>query len=374
MARKRGKQAVPDDRGNFISEWFGHRVFPEVVTGGKSIDDQQKETCPFLTLATQSDTPCVKAQNAKGVCSVNSASNGERQDWLVCPHRVLGSRVLQDATNRLFGVPPGERVLLWAAPLMRDDAQHSHFREWVEGGHRGFVYIQTKLGGEISLAPTDRSPEVSFDTTIAELAPTNGGMRIAGYAVLEVQTMDFHGTYRHAVKNLQDALRLHAGRFPSVVQQNPQWLSEKVEGPNIANVFKRTFYQMVLKFQIAGHKLCSGCVIAIPRAVWDSWQRHLGRPALERVGGNVFRLPRENGTQSPGRAATWIYVFDLESAAKTTPSPVKIDMVISADAASLAYYALRVAPLAAIEAGGAADRLLEAVRNRLLEWLPEIVA
>ena len=58
--------------------------------------------------------------------------------------------------------------------------------------------------------------------------------------------------------------------------ENINWLSEKIEGPNIANVFKRTFYQMVLKFKLAGHETCAGTTLALPRAVWDSWQRHLG--------------------------------------------------------------------------------------------------
>jgi hypothetical protein len=36
---------------NHVSEWFGHRVFPRVVSGTGSLDDQHDQRCPFLTMA-----------------------------------------------------------------------------------------------------------------------------------------------------------------------------------------------------------------------------------------------------------------------------------------------------------------------------------
>src|SRR5437667_12908286 len=90
--------------------------------------------------------------------------------------------------------------------------------------------------------------------------------------------MDFHGSYRAVVKNLEDALRLHGLQFHKELQSKPNWLGERIEGPNIANVFKRTFYQIMLNFQIGADESCAGCVLALPVSVWDSWQRHLGKP------------------------------------------------------------------------------------------------
>ena len=104
------------------------------------------------------------------------------------------------------------------------------------------------------------------------------------FGVLEIQTMDFHGSYRLAVQNLDDSLRLHGSGFADALQQNQRWLAERIEGPNIANVFKRTFYQMTLKFQLGVHPRSVGTSLAIPQAVWDSWQPHLGRPELVSCG------------------------------------------------------------------------------------------
>ena len=54
--------------------------------------------------------------------------------------------------------------------------------------------------------------------------------------------------------------------FHEALKANQGWLSEKVEGPNIANVFKRTFYQMMLKFQIGTQARCAGCALALPES------------------------------------------------------------------------------------------------------------
>ena len=118
-----------------------------------------------------------------------------------------------------------------------------------------------------------------FDTTLVEIVERDGALDIGKYGILEVQTMDFHGTYKYAVKNLTDALRLHGDQFHAVVRANEgRWISERIEGPNIANVFKRTFYQVMLKFELARKGAAAGTVLAIPQSVWDSWQPFLGAP------------------------------------------------------------------------------------------------
>lgn len=183
--------------------------------------------------------------------------------------------------------------------------------------------------------------------------------------------MDFHGSYRYAVQNHRDALRLHASEFPQTLRSNPHWLSKRIEGPNIANVFKRTFYQMMVKFQIGDQKSCAGCVLALPTSVWDSWQRHLGAPDLEPRPDGTFELREPNKT-SGSRSPAWIFVFDVEPRAGVTPDPIVIRKRIATDADSVAYFALKVAPEAAIGQGGSADLLPTRIKQRLAQWWPEL--
>jgi hypothetical protein len=148
-------------------------------------------------------------------------------------------------------------------------------------------------------------------------------------------------------------------------------LAEKVEGPNIANVFKRTFYQMMFKFQLGTHERSAGCVFAIPEAVWDSWQRHLGRPDLVPLDDGTHRLAVEGDESDP---TSWIYVFDLDVSDQVSPNRLHMKKVIGTSAAALSHYALDVAPQAAMVSGGAADQLLDSIRLRLSRFLPEFKA
>ncbi|MGH7798481.1 MAG: hypothetical protein ACREQ2_26755 [Candidatus Binatia bacterium] len=183
--------------------------------------------------------------------------------------------------------------------------------------------------------------------------------------------MDYHGSYRAAVNNLSDALRLHGSAFHTELLENPRWLGEKVEGPNIANVFKRTFYQMMLKFQIGADVDCGGCVLALPQSVWDSWQRHLGRPDLRTRDDGTFALV-EPGKKLAARVAAWIYVFDIEASTTATPNPIVLRQIIATDADAIAYYALKVAPQAAVAGTGSSDRVLASISRRLITWWPEL--
>lgn len=186
--------------------------------------------------------------------------------------------------------------------------------------------------------------------------------------------MDFHGSYRRAVSNLEDALRLHGPEFHSVLERKQEWLSDHVEGPNIANVFKRTFYQTIMKFQIGTEETCAGCVLAIPLAVWDSWQKHLGRPELRSNPDGTFALERPSGRAAVARVPAWIVVFDVDARNQRSPNPIVITKAIATDAESVSYYALKVAPEAAISPAGSADRLQVAIRRRLSAWWPDLVS
>ena len=221
------------------------------------------------------------------------------------------------------------------------------------------------------MSATDRSPELSFDMTIVELSDAgSGAVCIGRFGVLELQTMDFHGSYRRAVKNLKDALHLHGQAFAGELQRNQRWLAERIEGPNIANVFKRTFYQMMLKFQLGVHPRSVGTALAIPQAVWDSWQPHLGRPDL---------LPQADGTHVLEAAEArhsgvpaWIYVFDIDAQHSADPSPIVVRRAIATTAAAIAYHALEEVPSRAFSEAASAGTVLAAIHRRVSEWWPEL--
>jgi hypothetical protein len=361
------------DSGNFVAEWFGHRVYPVVGATPQSLEDQQTGRCPFLSEATGDTQPCIKPESAKGICTISSVSNRLRQDWLVCPYRGLDHPLVDDVARRLFGIRAELGVNTIPGPILANRQRRAEFARHVAAGHAGVVYLQSKLGGEISIAPTDRSPELSFDFTLVEVRYEDGSYRLGRYGILEVQTMDYHGSYKAAVKNLSDALRLHGSAFHKELSKNPRWISEKIEGPNIANVFKRTFYQMMLKFQIGADPDCGGCVLALPQSVWDSWQRHLGRPDLVSQDDGTFALV-EPGKTLPSPIAAWIYVFDIEASADATPNTIVLRRVIATNADAVAHYALKVAPQAAVAGTGSADRILASISRRLIVWWPELKA
>lgn len=359
-------------RGNFVSEWFGHRIHPTVVTGPTSLTDQREERCPFLSVATREVRRCVKGPAARGICTISSSSNGPRQDWLVCPYRALDFSLFENAARRLFSPSPNAPLSIHPAPTLVSEDVRADIAATIRRDGTAVVFFQGKLGGEISLGPTERSPEVSFDTTLVEIMERDGALDIGRYGILEVQTMDFHGTYRHAVKNLTDALRLHDEQFHQALDQNQgRWISEDIEGPNIANVFKRTFYQMMLKFQIGAHESSAGCILALPAAVWDSWQRNLGRPELQPGAGGILVL-RKPGALPSGHVPAWIYVFDIDARSTNTPNPLVITAIIATDADSIAHYAVKVAPEVALSEGGSAGMLSATIRRRLATWWPAL--
>ncbi len=356
------------NRGNFISEWFGHRIYPKVSHDSEARFDQENRRCPILSRVTNEERPCVKAPSSLGVCTISSMSNQVRQDWLTCPYRALQDTLLSDVASSFFGDRSADRLIIPAPALADKDLQSEVLRR-LTAGREVTVYLQDKLGGEISVSKTDRSPEMSFDITLAQLQQHNGGnLDVASYGILEIQTMDFHGSYRAAVKNLQDALRLHGNTFSAALEQNPQWAGERIEGPNIANVFKRTFYQMMLKFRVGEQQGCRGCTLALPESVWDSWQRHLGRPDLAAREGGDFELSAPTRKIS-ARPPAWIYVFGLDEEADVTPNPITIKKRIATDADAIAHFALSVAPEAAV---GGVNLISERIRLRLARFWPNV--
>ncbi len=367
----RNKVPPKQTRGNFVSEWFGHRVYPSESIASGGLSDQQSSRCPFLSRVTGEEKSCVKPVSSLGICTISSASNGPRQDWLVCPYRALDDKLLEQVARRLFGRAASRPLTILPAPTLAHPKVKSRFASDIQKGSAGVLYFQDKLGGEISIAATERSPEFSFDITLIHIESDDGRLSLNRYGILEVQTMDFHGSYRSVVKNLGDALRLHRRSFFKALRENPHWLSERIEGPNIANVFKRTFYQMMLKFQIGADESCAGCVLALPVSVWDSWQKHLGKPEMKLLSDGTFRLRHSADKAAGNRIPAWIYVFDLDSSGSRTPGPIRLRQTIGTDAEAVSYYALKVAPEAATAGSGSADRVLNTIRRRLAKWWPE---
>jgi hypothetical protein len=363
-----------------IAEWFGHRVYPTVSSGGTPIEDQESKRCPFLTQTLKRSTLCVKAANSRGVCTISASSNGPRQDWLVCPYRALDDGLLRDMVCRLYGIPPLDPVLIRPVVALGDEAGRSEILTAVRGGGRVFVYFQDKLGGEISLAKTQASPELSFDITVAELLPgpsavsalrsSESAPTIGRYGVIELQTTDTHGSYAQAVSALTSALDLHKERFSEQLAENPEWAGRKVEGPNISNVFKRTFYQIAFKFQVTKRDTSVGCALALPQPVWDSWQPFLGAPELHEQPDGTWRLLDDHTSQP----SDWIYVFDIDTQPGPggTPAQVRVSLVIGTDAATLSRAAFEVAPAKAVAHGGENDAVAEAVVRRLGRYLSGI--
>ena len=357
--------------GNYVSEWFGHRLYPAVVANERSRSDQSDQRCPFLSEATGTERPCVKRDASQGVCTINSASNGTRQDWLVCPYRAFNRDLMARAIQRLFALAP--TTVPWVVPAIRLESADVRIdvTERASSGEPVFIYFDSKLGGELSIPQTDRSPELSFDVTIIEIVGGGRAPRVGRVGILEIQTMDFHGSYRTAVRNLTESLRMHGIQFGEVLADNQRWLSEGVEGPNIANVFKRTFYQMMFKFQLGLHERCVGCVLATPQAVWDSWQKHLGRPELAagREDTSVLAAPDSFATDA---APAWILVFDTNASSEATPSPLIVKQTIATNANAVSYWALDAAPRAALETITADNGLFAAINRRIRPIWPAL--
>jgi len=369
MAKRRQPSSArksKNTRGNFISEWFGQRVFPLVRLDVKAL---RHGSCPFLSDVLEDETDCVKNENSKGVCTISSASNGPRQDWLVCPYRVIDTEIVTGACERIFGSKLSARPT--AASLLESSRVRGSFRKQVAKTGVGYLFFQDKLGGEISVLGTAKSPEIAFDITVVEIVYDSGRFVLGRYGILEVQTMDFHGSYKKAVSNLRDGLRLHKSKFSMVLKDNLSWTGEGVEGPNIANVFKRTFYQVMLKFELARKGAAAGTVLAIPQSVWDSWQPFLGAPALDVLGDGTLAIG--GGASTKGSAPNaHICVFDLDAESHQPVSDVRIKHFIRVSPQQLSHHAFSVVPENMLEAVKGDKSILATIKARLRPLWPEV--
>ncbi len=287
---------------------------------------------------------------------------------------------MRESCARIFGGDAGERYPVPVSALRNVDKLYK-FKSDVRQAGRGFLFFQDRLGGEISLRGTDKNPEMSFDITLVEVskAPANG-YGLGRYGIMEVQTVDFHGSYRRAVDALNNALDLHRSEFPAMLQRNLGWARRGVEGPNIANVFKRTFYQMLVKFQLASGNAAAGTVLTLPKSVWDSWQPFLGGPTLVGTDRGYSII-----AGAPATALNaFICVFDIDAevgakreggtgvAAARDISPIRIETFIKVDPEALARHAFAEVPREILRNIAGTDMIMASIRSRLSSLWPEL--
>lgn len=356
---------------NSVSEWFGHRVFPTVTDAEQAIRDQQDERCPFLCEALGTSRKCIKSANSRGVCTVSSETEGRQRDWVVCPYRTLTSPILTVAARRLFFQSCQEKLLLVPAPALADRVTQTRVQQSLDDRQRVLVYFMDKLGGEIDIPGSKRSPKFKLDTTLVEILGSGNRASIGRHGILEVQTMDFHGTYREATLSLTQALKLHPRDFANQLRANPNSASAGIESPNIANVFKRTIYQILFKFQLGDHPDCAGAILALPGSVWDSWQPHLGAPKLKSAGRGMQRFAQSR--PHIREAKGWILVFEVDEASPVTPNPIRIEKAIEANWEILAHLAFERAPQESMKLLLEKDSLRTIIRRRIAEFWPGLL-
>ncbi len=319
--------------------------------------------CPFLTSIKREKTPCIKNENAFGVCTINSLGGGVRKDWLVCPYRVIDSEIVRSGCAAIFGTLPLSRPI--PISILNDKKGLAILDQTLDENQKAFVFFQDKLGGEISINGTPASPEIAFDITVVEITRSKSrSLKVDRYGFIEIQTMDFHGSYKAAVANLRDAHRLHGKNFSIALSQNQNWASKDIEGPNIANVFKRTFYQTLLKFELSKGGAAAGTILALPEAVWESWQPFLGQPTVEHVIDSEFRIAGSDNHDYHG-TNSWIFVFDLNDQRDTPISPVVIKSRIRVSATDLVQHAFVAVPKNILHWARTENLLLNRIRDRM---------
>jgi len=342
-----------ETRGNFISEWFGYRVWPTVDSSTAAIQGQPARRCPFLTGALRSSSECIKRNRgypeATGVCTISSDSNGVREDWLACPFRVFDQQftLFQDAIRTILGATTSHVLLYPVTVLHREDLRSEMRAALAEQTARVFLFSANKLGGEIDLPETDASPGGKVDVSVIELMGLAEGDsppdQFGNHLFLEIQTADFHGSPLHAVGRLADKCPSDSDPgFHEAFEAALEDAGVGVEGPNKANIFKRTIYQMIYKIQFVKHPLSAGFVIVLPVPVWGSWLRHLGQPTLDAAPGDkathILRAPGEQDEDLIEAEPAWILVFDIDRESPISPQPLKVVDRILTSSAALVHY------------------------------------
>jgi hypothetical protein len=251
-------------------------------------------------------------------------------------------------------------MLLLPLTVLHHPKQRQKIRRAFRTGTRVFLFASQKLGGEIDLPETDASPGAAVDMSVIEVTaadPDGKPSQFGDHLFYEIQTSDFHGSPLHAAALLRDLCprgSAHKGDHDRLKEQ-VEVCGTGVEGPNKANIFKRTIYQMIFKIELTRAPQCSGFAIILPVPVWESWLRHLGRPRLVQASAApttlILREPHEK-EETPGeRSRATVYVFDIDRDSPRKPSPLIIVQRVIISAGALSYYAFELASNEAIRRG-----------------------
>lgn len=363
MSKKPIKPKAGHKKGNFIAEWFGYRVWDKVDTALQTHDLRTSTECPFLSKAIGHTKTCIKTgkgERPTGVCTISSDANGSRQDWLACPYRTLDEEftLIKEAVHLLYGVPRDADVLILSGEAIKQESYQKLLCDAINSGiRRAFIFLADKMGGEVDIPETTHTPGTKVDVSIIEVLSVGAdGVpdKYGKHLHYEIQTADFHGSPLHAVREIEElAARANTPQaFYDELSADIQRCGIGVEGPNKSNIFKRTFYQAVLKIQFAQQQDdCAGFVLVIPTAVWESWKKHLGKPDMPAQNG-ITALARNQEEREAIMASTkaWIFVFEIEDAQPLDghPRPLKIVQRVGVTTEMLTHFAFEKVGQAAL--------------------------
>lgn len=352
-------------KGNFIAEWFGHRVWPRVDASSAAVYNQSGRLCPFISIATGLERQCIKSgrgyDEPVGVCTISSDSNGLRQDWLACPYRTLDQHftLLNTAIRTAFKIPHSTAILSFPVSALLKEEVHSQIKNSLKTKEcRVFIFSADKLGGEVDIPETNMSPGAKVDMSVIELIglgiPSKTPPTFGRHIFYEIQTADFHGSPLHAATLLKQACPSGSrDEFHRSLIGAEELCGTGVEGPNKANIFKRTIYQMLFKIELSMEDNSAGFVIVLPEPVWESWLRHLGRPVTINDPGqpnlSYLLAPGQDYTQFSTKIPASIIIFDIDRDSLESPQPLKVLKTVATNSLSLIHYAFSVASQKALE-------------------------
>lgn len=352
MSKKPTKPKHGATKGNFIAEWFGRRVWNTVDPHLKVYDLKSSTECPFLSVAIGESRACIKTNRRDrptGVCTISSDANGTRQDWLACPYRTLDKdfTLIKEAVHLLFKIPGQQSVLILSGEAIKKAVYRKAMRDALsERTQRVFIFLADKMGGEVDIPETLQTPGTKVDVSIIEISSCDEAGLPNGYGRhvhFEIQTADFHGSPLHAVDALEELAVSTSSpeEFYLALSGDIEMCGIGVEGPNKSNVFKRTFYQAVLKIRFAEADDCAGFILVIPTAVWESWKKHLGNPTIRPPINGRTALARNEAEHEHicANAKAWIFVFDIDQTSGVSPQPLRVVQKIGVTTEILTYFA-----------------------------------
>jgi hypothetical protein len=143
--------------------------------------------------------------------------------------------------------------------------------------------------------------------------------------------------------------------------------------PSRGNFISEWFGQRIYPdVRLSKNEAAAGTILALPEAVWDSWQPFLGRPTIEKVSDSEFRITGSD-TKSYHGTNAWIFVFDLNAQATESISPVRVKSRIRVSATDLVQHAFVAVPNTMLRVVKTDDLLLRRIQDRIRKAIPTLV-